>query len=181
MLSFILRTDMEHTVKTCCTCKQEKPITDFGRLSKSADGYSDRCRPCWRIKQKESRERDPVRTSEKKKKYYYANREKILAKQIPKRAEYKEKNRDTILAKKKEYRLANKDKVQAAQLAWGKSHPEKKKQYYMARKQRDPEGLVASWKRNYKKDIAIQRAKEWKKRNPIAVAANQAISPAPPM
>ena len=165
---------MTPIVKTCCTCKQEKPIMDFGRLSKSADGYSSRCRPCWRIKQKESRERNPERTSEKKKKYYYANKDEILAKQKPKRAEYREKNREAILAKKKEYRLANKEKVQAAQRIWERSHPEKKKQYYMARKQRNPESLIVSWKRNYNKEVAIQRAKEWKKRNPDAVSANQA-------
>lgn len=32
--------------KCCCTCKQVKPLTDFNRLTRSADGRQPSCREC---------------------------------------------------------------------------------------------------------------------------------------
>ena len=34
--------------KTCCKCKERKPLSEFGRYSRSKDGYSYRCRECSR-------------------------------------------------------------------------------------------------------------------------------------
>jgi adenine-specific DNA methylase len=34
--------------KECSTCKNIKPISEFGKLSTSDDGYNDHCSKCWR-------------------------------------------------------------------------------------------------------------------------------------
>lgn len=156
--------------KCCCTCKQEKPIEEFGKLAKSTDGYSGRCVMCWRVMQKAYCERHPDRVVAKRKKYYEANKKEILAKQKPKRAAYAVKNRDAILGRKKAYRLSNMDKVREGQRRWDRANLGKRKQYYEARKERDPEGIRASWKKNYNKDKAVASAKAWRLANPEKVA-----------
>jgi hypothetical protein len=33
-------------VKTCCRCRQEKPLSEFNKRTGSKDGYQGCCRPC---------------------------------------------------------------------------------------------------------------------------------------
>lgn len=33
-------------MKTCSTCKETKPLDDFHRMSRAADGRQSKCKPC---------------------------------------------------------------------------------------------------------------------------------------
>lgn len=37
---------MDYTTKTCATCKQEKPVTEFHRTKYNKDGYKNSCKVC---------------------------------------------------------------------------------------------------------------------------------------
>jgi prophage antirepressor-like protein len=36
-------------VKCCLKCKENKPLTEFGKKKDSVDGYNPNCKPCWSI------------------------------------------------------------------------------------------------------------------------------------
>lgn len=36
-------------MKTCCTCKTERPLTDYGKSAGTRDGLEPRCRPCRQV------------------------------------------------------------------------------------------------------------------------------------
>jgi len=65
-------------VKQCSKCKVEKELTEFHKHKSHADGLNSWCVAC---------------KSERRRKYYEANKEKILDKQ----REYNEANRDKRL------------------------------------------------------------------------------------
>jgi len=74
--------------KTCCKCKIEQQICNFGKLKSNKDGYRYDCKNC----RKEYRENNKISIKQKQDKYYV-------------------ENKDTLLKKHKEYRIENKDKI----------------------------------------------------------------------
>ncbi len=157
--------------KLCCTCKQEKPVEEFGRLAASNDGLAIRCKECFRRLNKESAQRNPEARKSSKRKYYESHKEEIAAKSIINHKRYVEQNREKVLAKKRAYRLANMAKVREGQKRWEQANPEKRRAYYDAALARDPARIHANWKRNYKPEQAKAIAKRWKKENPDKVRA----------
>jgi len=105
--------------KRCSHCREEKPIGEFHRHSRTKDGRQTRCKVCkgeasrkyyesggGREKQKKYREKNKARLSEYKKKYYSENKERIL-KWF--KANYG-KNRDAAIARVKEWTERNPEK-----------------------------------------------------------------------
>jgi len=104
--------------KTCCRCKLEKNLSEFGNLKSSKDGLMFNCRKCQTIKQKEYREKH----NDTYKKSLEKNREKILLYQKKynqlnekiikeKRRVYYENNKNRILTKNKDYHQLNKEQI----------------------------------------------------------------------
>jgi hypothetical protein len=101
-------------VKRCSRCKQEKPLADFTRHSRSADGLRAACRECIKKREKEIRKNDPARFRA----YLAKQRERDHEKLAEWKREYYEKNKARLLAKQKKYRAANKEKCNAAVRVW---------------------------------------------------------------
>ena len=81
-------------MKTCTLCKTEKPIIEFGVMSRAPDGRQSRCKPCLR---------------EKGKDYYGRNKEKMNADS----KRYRENNKDRVNSYLKEWNANNKEYVSA--------------------------------------------------------------------
>lgn len=93
------------TSKTCCTCKKELPVEQYGKDAQQLDGRSRRCRVC---------------TSEKGRKYYRQNKEHVLE-QV---AGYREKKRSEIRAKATNYNKKNAESIAAKMRKHRADHPE---------------------------------------------------------
>ena len=79
-------------MKKCTKCGLEKEISDFSVDRKTKDSLSFWCKQCAKVKQQ---------------KYYYGNKEKVIAYQ----KEYGLKNRDKLSSYMKEYRNKNLDRL----------------------------------------------------------------------
>ena len=60
-------------MKICSTCKQLKPLTDFGKDRRSKDGFRSQCKQC---EKKYERNRDPEKKRENSKKYRETHKDK---------------------------------------------------------------------------------------------------------
>lgn len=81
-------------MKRCCTCKDEKPLDEFGRNAHSPDGLQKRCLVCARAASAD---------------YYLRNKDK--AQQASR--SWQDRNKDHVYAKRKEWREANPDRLTA--------------------------------------------------------------------
>ena len=68
--------------KLCCTCKQEKPVEEFGKLTASKDGLAIRCKECFRRLSKESAQRNPEARKASKRKHYESHKEEWVVDHI---------------------------------------------------------------------------------------------------
>lgn len=93
-------------MRTCRTCAQEKPITEYQAHSTYKDGISRQCKTCV------SKYRKAIRASNIERDRDYSRK-------------YKAKNRETILQRSKEYVQANPEKRKATMKAYRKANPEK--------------------------------------------------------
>jgi hypothetical protein len=99
-------------MKTCSSCRTEKPHSDFYKRKASRDGLAYKCKTCVNKYQKG---RDPERLSQIKVDSYYRHQERNLEK---KRKEY-EADKEKILERNRLWRSKNKDKlVQARKLKY---------------------------------------------------------------
>lgn len=78
--------------RVCTKCKEPKLINQFYKDKKTKDGYSCWCKAC---------------TTAKQKRYYQANREKVLEYQ----RQYGAKNRAKLSGYMQQYRLANRERL----------------------------------------------------------------------
>ncbi len=51
-----------YVVKTCTKCKQEKPLAEFGRYTRTKDGLDTQCRSCRQAKAKTAEARNTPST-----------------------------------------------------------------------------------------------------------------------
>lgn len=77
-------------MKTCPKCGETKPLDDFHRNRSGAEGRQARCREC---------------TAEDRRRYYEANRDKVLERHRG----YREENRDKELERKRRYYEESRD------------------------------------------------------------------------
>lgn len=68
-------------MKTCNTCKQDKPISDFYKLKKNKDGLNNQCKACYNARIRKWRKKNPDKRKAHKKKWRADNPEKVNAMQ----------------------------------------------------------------------------------------------------
>lgn len=131
--------------KICAHCKEDKPLSEFGRNRRQRDGMAYRCKACNRKLSNEYYQRHPERVRERSRLYHEANRgarneyTKKWREENPERAReghirWREKNPDyqnrpEVRAYYKRYREENKEYYKAAIALWWQEHPEKQAHY----------------------------------------------------
>jgi len=122
-------------MKTCSTCKVEKPYTAFSRRSRSTDGYFASCKACESARQKRWREKNREHVLGAKKRWYQENREKELARS----KRWREENADYAHKKAKQWREENADRARENHARWSGNNREHLAAYKHARRvaQRD--------------------------------------------
>ena len=114
--------------KKCTKCGEVKAVSEFHKDKYSKDGFFDECKECRKKYyqankekileyDKQYRQANKEKIKEYSKKYYQANKEK--------RKKYRQANKEKIKEQKKKYRQANKEKEK-----------EQKKKYYQANKEK---------------------------------------------
>lgn len=93
-------------MKTCCTCKIEKPHTCFGKSSQAKDGYRHRCRGCRAIEHVIWYEKNKEAVAERTRLDRIANPEKYRERY---ERDYK-KRRLSIIEKTSEWGIKNREK-----------------------------------------------------------------------
>jgi hypothetical protein len=68
--------------KVCSRCERSLPIASFGLNKTKQDGHQTYCRDCTGIKNIESRQRDPERLRERRRRAYERNRESLRGKRV---------------------------------------------------------------------------------------------------
>ena len=96
-------------MKTCSTCKEAKPTTEFHKDRKSSDGLHSECKQCRAAYAKKYREDNVEKLFADKKKYYEENPETLVARN----KKYREENREKEAARNKKYREENPEKMRA--------------------------------------------------------------------
>lgn len=99
-------TDSIISEKFCPFCNEAKPVTDFHRNKKLADGFNNKCKAC--VKAYHARTKD--RIQEREKAYWKANSEKFLAKRKAER----EADPEGYRAYKREWHKKNRESVNKA-------------------------------------------------------------------
>lgn len=104
-------------LKRCCTCKDDKPVTEFCKSKKTKDGYQNGCKKCAAKSSKKYAQRNPDKKKEANKKA----REKVTNEDRVKRAEkqraYHHANRDRLNAKRREYCKRNRQIISTVDAA----------------------------------------------------------------
>lgn len=112
-------------MKTCCTCRAVKAITEFSKSARRKDGLYPRCKGCCRSYYERNRDRISKIHSEYREQnresaltyarsYYAENREEMNRRSrmnyeqnreryAEQHAQYRDRNREEILTKKREY------------------------------------------------------------------------------
>ena len=114
-------------MKQCCKCKNEKQVTDFGKLKSSVDGLRYDCNDC----RKEYREKNRLIIKSKQNEYYENNKQDLLNKNKL----YRIHNQESIRIQRKEYR--SRDKVKEHIALKNKEYLPKKKEQIKIRRKTD--------------------------------------------
>ena len=94
------------TTKTCTKCKETKPVSEFGRNRHNKDDLASSCKTC---------------ASEKGRRHYEANKERILDRQ----RRYREANREKINERCRRYYQSNKEKIAERSRKYREANKEK--------------------------------------------------------
>jgi len=135
-------------IKVCTKCGASKPLSDFGKHSKSKDGLNSFCKAC-----KSLAAAAHYRTNSE------AIREKTKA--------YALENRDSVLAQKKVYAEENRDRLKAAKAKWAEENAEHLQAYQADYYSKNTEVIRASqaeYQRNNRPILNAINA-SWAKRN----------------
>jgi hypothetical protein len=68
-------------MKKCRTCEEEKPATEFYKLTKSKDGLNGQCKGCYNARIRKWRKDNPEKRAAFKKKWRAENPDKVNAMQ----------------------------------------------------------------------------------------------------
>lgn len=117
-------------MKTCKNCNLEKPFDEFHLSKKDKDGRVVFCKKC---------------KSEKDRKYYHENRERLIRKS----SEYYSDNKEKVSIANKKYREKNKDRKKKSDADYAKKNSEKVAL------------IKAKWAKNNR-----EKCKKWSKNNP---------------
>lgn len=91
--------------KTCFTCKQTKPVTEFGIHKDRKDGYDSYCLICRRIQRNKYRNNNLEATRKSQKEIYKKNKQSY----IDRAAKWQKNNRDKVAIRNRKWRETNKE------------------------------------------------------------------------
>lgn len=132
-------------MKTCTSCKQAKPLTEFGKHAASKGGLRPVCKPCNRLAAKMYREQNP----HQKKQWVAENADHVRAY----KREWAKSNRAVETERQKRWRQQNRDRVRAgARARWSQKRSEMAEYYRRYRQlfeQKNP-GLMRHWVQEYR-------------------------------
>lgn len=120
-------------MKTCNKCGEEKPLDAFSMRKRTSGQLAPigQCKKCVTLKTKLWTEQNSERRKEWSASYRSENRSEIYAKD----AEYRAKNRESILERKRHRYTEKRSDVLTANAAWRAANPEKlaeaKRAYYL--------------------------------------------------
>lgn len=163
--------------KICNKCKKSKPIECFNIRKDSKDGFRNECKSCWRIATKKYQENNKEKQQEYRRKNWLIN--KNDPDYIKKRAEWVEKNKESIVSyhakwrkkndkykkeKDRQYYEVNKEKILDYHKKYYKSlSTEAKEKICIRRREIMPEYNRKYYLNNYEKER--KRSNEWRKNN----------------
>lgn len=140
--------------KNCCSCGEQKALSDYHRDGGAKDGHSYRCKACVRAAGKAWREQNAERKRTNAKAYYEANKARVLEQQ---RA-YWQATKQERLATAKRWAEAHPHSVSASKKRWQDKHGEAHKLLKREQYRADP-------------DTVNMRNKAWRDANPEKVKA----------
>lgn len=130
-------------MKACATCKETKPLADFCKSSRAADGLDASCRAC-------AKARNRAR--------YTANKEKILAVH----STWKANNRDKVNASARRVKAAHAEEYNANTQRWRDENPDKIKAYAKRYYAENVEKIKARQRRHAVENHELLRVKRRK-------------------
>ena len=170
-------------MKICSRCRVGKPLGEFSRSKNRKDGYRGQCKECDKVYRQVNREKihayRKIRYSEHiedEKKYYQANKEKIVlwGKQYYKankeeKREYGKKyyqaNKEKVALLHKQYYEANKEEIAAYKKQWAKDNHEERITYHKQWREDNPEKIARL--RIIRKIAIKQQCPDWADREAI--------------
>lgn len=122
-------------MKTCARCKEDKPVTEYGKRKAAADGLHPYCRGCVRASNKASYSRHADERRTYASRYRADNLEAVLARQAEYRA--RPSNRERANERSRQWRKDNPERMRAGVVDWLRRNPGKAAEYsetYRSRK-----------------------------------------------
>jgi len=144
--------------KTCTGCGETKAATEYHKDASKRDGLRHICKLCNKARKKAYYEANKERVLAQKKAHYEANKERVLAQ----KKAYREANKERVLAQKKAHYEANKERVLAQKKAYREANKEsiaaQQKAYYEANKESIAAQQKAHREENKERVLAQQKA-----------------------
>lgn len=166
---------MSPETKRCSACSVEKSTEEFRKEKRTSIGLQSRCRECERRYYYENKERilaaqkayntrNSKKITERQAAWYIKNKEKCLRKNRL----YYETNKDAVLATCKAWVDRNKDRTVQYKRRYAERHAEALRDRAKQWREDNAEHLKESKKAYYESKRAhyIAKAKEWKNRHP---------------
>ena len=144
-------------MKICSKCKAEKPLTEFGKQSDTADGLKANCKTCRAAYNAANRDKLAAYNAA----YYAANRESVMAAA----ARCREASPDKCAAYQEAYQAANRERLAAYKAAYYESNREKIAVTRAAYQAENRERIAAYRAENPEKFAAYRRNRRARKRN----------------
>jgi hypothetical protein len=147
----------EQGIKVCRICKEEKPFNEFSKNKRSAYGFNNECKSCFRQYQKQYLEENKERVRESKKQYYQENKEQ----QKERARQYRQENKELIRERKKQYHKENKERIRESRKRYRQENKElireRKKQYYQENRE-----VILEQKKQYSQKPEVKaRVNKW--------------------
>lgn len=118
--------------KVCSKCGEQKPLDCFHR---HGSGHVGHCKDCKRAYDRKRRDEQGEELLQKRRDWYWRNREENLAYQ----AEWREANKDLKQASDRQWREANVERKAANDAAWREANRDKISAYFRDLHKRRPE------------------------------------------
>jgi hypothetical protein len=149
-----MKANLETEIKICCKCRRELPIGEYYKNKSRCDGLQKVCKSCFSEKNRKYYQENKERLAEKGRKYRQKNKEKIAEKG----RKYYQQNKE----KRKEYRRKNKEKIAEKDRKYYQQNKEKYREY----RQKNKEKIAEKSRKHYQenKDLYLKKSAK-RKRN----------------
>ena len=140
-------------MKTCKKCNNEKELSFFRIMKGMKDGYSNSCKECDVIANREYKEKNKEKVSEKKKEWREKNKE-LIKKQ---RDEYRENNKEHLDKMDKIWRENNREHLQEYGRKYSKEYRENNPDYVNNYYENNKDGVIKDYREKNKENIKETR------------------------